>query len=183
MGRFQLRRRAAPGLSDDGPRTDGPRRAPTGMARPFLAATVLALLAILPAWAQDPLKSPECKSALDELERVLDEKAEGRERAQRVASARRKATVACLGRADGAATRSGAPYPPQAVPPPVISGAPPLRATPPAPPLAIARPTVITTCDPAGCWDSEGRRLNHVGPLLLGPRGPCLVQGGLATCP
>lgn len=153
------------------------------MARHFIAAIALALLALPPAQAQDPLKSAECKSALDGLERVLDDKTEGRERALRVAAARRSAMVACLGRADGAATRSGAPYPPQAVAPPVIAGAPPLRVTPPAPPLAIARPTVITTCDPAGCWDSEGRRLNHFGPLLLGPRGLCTVQGGVANCP
>ncbi len=53
----------------------------------------------------------------------------------------------------------------------------------PAPPLAIPRPTVITTCDPAGCWDSDGRRLNNMGPLLMGPRGPCTLQGGVANCP
>lgn len=153
------------------------------MARSLLAATALALFTLLPAWAQDPLKSQECKAALDELERVVGEKSEGRERAQRVASARRTAMVACLGRADGGATRSGAPYPPQVVAPPAIAGAPPLRTSPPAPPVAIPRPTVITTCDPAGCWDSEGRRLDNMGPLLIGPRGPCTVQGGLAHCP
>lgn len=154
------------------------------MVRSFLAATALALVAVLPAWSQDPLKSPECKAALDELERVLDEKTQGRERAHRVASARRHATVACLGRAGNAATRSGAPYPPQAVAPPVIAGPAAVRApAPPPPPLAIPRPTVITTCDPAGCWDSEGRRLDNFGPLLVGPRGPCTVQGGLAACP
>lgn len=152
------------------------------MARPFIAAA-LALGIFLPAGAQDPLKSPECKAALEALERVTDATSEGRERAQRVASARRSAMVACLGRAEGTGRRSGAPYPPQAVAPPVIEGAPPLRTAPPAPPLAIPRPTVITTCDPAGCWDSEGRRLHNMGPLLMGPRGPCTVQGGVAHCP
>lgn len=153
------------------------------MVRSLIAATALVLFVLTPAWSQDPLKSPECKSALVELERLLDEKPQGRERAQRVAAARRHAMAACLGRADAAATRSGAPYPPQAVAPPNIAGAPAVRTIPPAPPLAIPRPTVITTCDPAGCWDSEGRRLNNIGPLLVGPRGPCTVQGGLASCP
>lgn len=170
-------------LSDKVARTDGPRRAPKAMTRRFIATAALALGLSMPGWAQDPLKSPECQAALAALERVTDAKSEGRERAQQVASARRSAMVACLGPAEGRGTRSGAPYPPQAVPPPVIAGAPPVRTIPPAPPLAIPRPTVITTCDPAGCWDSEGRRLNNMGPLLVGPSGPCTVQGGLATCP
>ncbi|MES3003980.1 MAG: hypothetical protein V4787_25035 [Pseudomonadota bacterium] len=55
--------------------------------------------------------------------------------------------------------------------------------SPPSPPLAIPRPATISSCDPAGCWDSEGRRLNNQGPLLLGPRGPCLQQGGVVSCP
>ncbi|MDF2465162.1 MAG: hypothetical protein K0Q43_3397 [Ramlibacter sp.] len=140
-------------------------------------------------WAQggDPLKSPECKAALDELERRVEEKTEGAARAQRVASARRFAATACLGRSEGNARRSGAPDPPQVVRPPVITALPPAPPLPgmvaPPPPVPIPRPTVITTCDPAGCWDSEGRRLNNMGPLLMGPRGPCTVQGGLASCP
>jgi hypothetical protein len=53
----------------------------------------------------------------------------------------------------------------------------------PLPALAIPRPTVITTCDPGGCWDSAGHRLNNLGPMLVGPRGPCTLQGGIANCP
>ena len=160
------------------------------MIRCFIAAAVLGPLATAAAWAQasDPLKSAECKVALDGLEGVLAENTLGAARAQRVAAARRQAADACLGRSDDNRARSGAPQPAQAVRPPLTTAkpaasSPPPAATPPQPPLAIPRPTVITTCDPAGCWDSEGRRLNNMGPLLLGPRGPCTVQGGVATCP
>jgi len=139
------------------------------------------------AQGADPLKSSECKAALDELERRVEERTEGGARAQRVASARRLAAAACLGRSAGNAVRSGAPEPAQVVRPPVITALPPAPTLPaavaPSPPVSIPRPIVITTCDPAGCWDSEGRRLNNMGPLLMGPRGPCTVQGGLATCP
>lgn len=156
----------------------------------FITALALALSALTLAWAQspDPLKSPECKAALDELEHVLGEKTQGSARAQRVGAARRHATNTCLGGGDDKRVRSGAPNPAQAVRPPVIGAPPAVSPAPPAAklpalPLAIPRPTVITTCDPAGCWDSEGRRLDNMGPLLMGPRGPCTVQGGLATCP
>jgi hypothetical protein len=155
----------------------------------FITALALLACASNGVWAQggDPLKSPECKAALDELERRVEEKSEGAARAQRVASARRLAAAACLGRSEGNARRSGAPDPPQVVRPPVITAlpaAPPLPGmVAPPPPVPIPRPTVITTCDPAGCWDSEGRRLSNMGPLLMGPRGPCTVQGGLASCP
>jgi len=159
------------------------------MIRCFIAAAVLAPVATAAAWAQglDPLKSVECRVALDGLEGVLAEKTQGAARAQRVAAARRHAADACLGRSDDNRVRSGAPQPAQVVRPPVTAATPPAPSLPPAatppPPLAIPRPAVITTCDPAGCWDSEGRRLNNMGPLLVGPRGPCTVQGAVATCP
>lgn len=69
------------------------------------------------------------------------------------------------------------------VPPPVIDGPPAIVTEPPWPPVAIPRPAVVTTCDPGGCWDSEGRRLNQVGPLLVGPHGACTMQAGAAQCP
>lgn len=154
----------------------------------FLRSVAAAALVLAPAaaWPQDPLKSQACKAAIGQLEQILDEKPHAPARAQRLAAARRDAAVACLGRSDQGRLRSGAPHPPQAVAPPVVTAAPsaPLpRSEAPPPPLAIPRPTVITTCDPAGCWDSEGRRLNHMGPLLVGPRGACTVQGGLVNCP
>lgn len=155
----------------------------------FLSTLALCALAANAMAAQtgDPLKSPECKTALDELERRVEAKTEGSARAQAVESARRAAAAACLGRSEGERVRSGAPDPAQVVRPTAIPGVPhsptpPAVAAPP-PPLSIPRPVVITTCDPAGCWDSEGRRLNNIGPLLMGPRGPCTVQGGTASCP
>lgn len=69
------------------------------------------------------------------------------------------------------------------VPPPVIDGPPAIVAEPPRQPLVIPRPTAVTTCDPGGCWDSQGRRLNQVGPVLMGPHGACTMQAGAAQCP
>jgi hypothetical protein len=54
---------------------------------------------------------------------------------------------------------------------------------PPPPPLRVDRPAVITACDPGGCWDSNGTRLNRAGPVLLGPTGACSVSGGFVHCP
>ena len=59
---------------------------------------------------------------------------------------------------------------------------------PPDPPVAVAPPVyvappVVTTCDSAGCWDSNGHRLNNLGPMLVGPRGACTVVAGTVQCP
>jgi hypothetical protein len=151
----------------------------------FAAAASTALSA--QAAEADPLSSGECMAARDELEKALSDPAANRqERSERLARARRQAALLCLGREAGGRERSGAPEPPQRVPPPVISVRP-AQAPPPAvaspQPALIPRAAAITACDPAGCWDSEGRRLNNMGPLLIGPRGPCTVQGGLLNCP
>lgn len=154
----------------------------------FIAALVLAasMAPVLRAQEGDPLKSDACKAALGVLEQVAAEPA-SKAKAARVAAARKDAAAACLGRSDDRRARSGAPDPVQAVPPPVVAAPARPTAAPdaalPTPALQIPRPIVITTCDPAGCWDSEGRRLNSMGPLLMGPRGPCTLQGGLANCP
>jgi hypothetical protein len=145
----------------------------------------LALAAATTAAADDRLDSPECRAARAELERQIEEPQA--RRGERLERAQRRAADVCLGQASGAARqRSGAPEPPVTVPPPVIStprAAAPAEIVAPRPPVQIPRPTVITTCDNAGCWDSEGRRLNQTGPLLIGPKGPCTVQAGLVTCP
>ena len=154
----------------------------------LIAALLLAAPLAAQAQPRDPLSSAECMAARAALEAALnDEVSSRRARAERLATARRHAALACLGPASGQPQRSGAPEPAQAVPPPVIAvpRAQPTPASPspaPLPPLAIPRPATITTCDPAGCWDSDGRRLNQMGPLLMGPRGPCSVQGGVVTC-
>jgi hypothetical protein len=135
----------------------------------------------------DPLSSSECTAARDELENVLSEP--GRKaRDERLLRARRQAAAVCLGRDSGSRERSGAPQPAQAVPSVALPSArpapaPPLPAIAPAPPPVAVPRAAITTCDPAGCWDSEGRRLNNMGPLLMGPRGLCTLQGGVLNCP
>ena len=158
----------------------------------FIATLLLAAAASAALSAQaveaDPLNSSECMAARDELEKALNEPAPNRQaRSERLARARRQAALVCLGREAGGRERSGAPEPAQAVPPPVISvrpaQAPPPAVASPQPPLAIPRSAAITACDPAGCWDSDGRRLNNMGPLLMGPRGLCTLQGGLLNCP
>jgi hypothetical protein len=153
-------------------------------------AFLIAAGAVLAAYAQaaDRLDSPECRSARGELDAALDDPGMGRaERAQRLAAARKHVLAICLGPASAQPQRSGAPERVVAVPAPILSVPPvhpvPPVATAPLPPLAVPRPAVITTCDPAGCWDSEGRRLNNLGPMLVGPRGLCNPQGGIANCP
>jgi hypothetical protein len=137
------------------------------------------------AGSGDPLDSPECRAARAELEQALDGSgADGRQRLER---ARRQARELCLGRADAQPQRSGAPDVPAIVPAPVLAPPRPLPLPPPAAssagPVLIPHATPITTCDPGGCWDSEGRRLNQTGPLLMGPNGLCTMQSGRVTCP
>ena len=158
----------------------------------FLAALILAVASAAasaaPARQGDALDSPECAEARAELDSLLaDPATREKTHAAALARARKQAALACLGRAGDDRERSGSPYPATGVAPPAIAPSP-ARATPPAlpppqPALVIPRPTAITACDAAGCWDSEGRRLNNIGPMLVGPRGPCIVQGAVATCP
>ena len=59
----------------------------------------------------------------------------------------------------------------------------PLESTRPVVPQS-RMPTVITTCDAAGCWTSDGRRLERVAPdMFVGPRGICSGQGVMLQCP
>ncbi|HWI82464.1 hypothetical protein [Ramlibacter sp.] len=145
---------------------------------------LLAALAPLLAGAADadPMLTPKCLAARGELEALLVQL--GPKPDPRLEQARRRAADLCLGRASGRPQRAGAPEPALVVPPTAAAA---MRETPPpavaAPPPVIPRPTVVTTCDPGGCWDSQGRRLNQMGPLLVGPGGVCSVQGGLVNCP
>ncbi len=153
--------------------------------RRVVAAVLLAIFPLL-LYAQDrdPLASPECDAARAELEQALNDPATGRSRPNdRLARAREKAAAVCLGGTDGKRERTGAPEPVQVVPPPLTRPASLPEPAPARAPLVIPRPMAITTCDPAGCWDSEGRRLNIMGPLLIGPQGLCSVQGGMVSCP
>ncbi|HSW17321.1 MAG TPA: hypothetical protein VLJ86_08855 [Ramlibacter sp.] len=157
---------------------------------PWAAATGFALVfALVPTLAQtqgdaDPAKSSACAQALARLEALQVDKAP----AAATEQARQQASQACL--------RGPAPKqpPPRAVqtpaallPLPLPLPAPAAQAMPPAlpsAPLRIERPEAVSHCDPGGCWDSEGRRLNRVGQDVLGPRGGvCMPMGGTLWCP
>ena len=181
------------GVSAIAARTGAGRATPTAM-KPIVPVLLLAALASFghAASSGDPLDTGACRAARAELDEALA--AAGARPDARLERARRTARNVCLGRASANPQRSGAPDPPAVVPPPPPPPAlaaprpapqpPPLPATVPPPvPLPVPRPTTITTCDPGGCWDSQGRRLNQAGPLLLGPNGLCTVQGGQVTCP
>ncbi|HYD74417.1 hypothetical protein [Ramlibacter sp.] len=149
------------------------------------AALLLASLSVLPAQggADDPLKSPACGRSIAALEAART----GPAGAAAVEGLRRQATQDCLG-GSGARTRpSPTTQPPVSVAPPVVDvpqpPPAPVAAPPPPPPVDIERPAVITSCDAAGCWTSDGVRLNRSGPLLLGPGGACVTSGHVVRCP
>lgn len=76
------------------------------------------------------------------------------------------------------------PYPTIVVPQIVIPETRPPAVNLPQGPVQIQRPPSITSCDPGGCWSSDGTRLNRLGPELTSPRGGiCNPQGGTANCP
>jgi len=164
----------------------------TAWIRLLLPALLLAGSAARQAAAQgdiDPMHSPECATAQGVLERALQEAVGGSADArQALDAARKQALDICLGPQTGHTERSGAPASPIAVPSPSFTAHGGGRAmhaptvTPPAPP-SVAPPTVITTCDASGCWDSQGHRLNSMGPVLIGPQGVCALQPGAVRCP
>lgn len=153
----------------------------------IIAALLLAIVPALTHAQADPLASPKCLAARAELEQALDDADGSRgSSAERLTLARAQSAVACLGLDNGTRQRFGAPEPPRVVIPPLITDrhAPRLlKLDSVPPPLAIPRPTVVTTCDASGCWDSEGRRLNNAGPVLMGPRGLCSGTGNTFNCP
>jgi len=103
-----------------------------------------------------------------------------------LAAAQRRAARSCL------ASRADPPLPgrlaqpPVAVPPVANARPPPTSTAPTLPPTRSPGPTApvsITSCDAAGCWTSDGARLNRVGPTLWGSRGACSVVGAVVQCP
>jgi hypothetical protein len=158
---------------------------PTRKALIVIAAALAAQAHAAPA---DPLRTPECATARAALEASLDEPLQSRrDHPERLARARKQVLDSCLGRMNANPERSGAPDPPVAVPPPIIEVPRTAQARRPAPvarpELVIPRAATITACDPAGCWDSSGRRLNNMGPVLVGPHGVCIPQAGQVNCP
>jgi hypothetical protein len=159
---------------------------------PVIAAIACTCLS---AQEGDPMATPECVAARQQLEEALAAPVAR----ERLAAVRRQAALVCLGRkAPPAPTgrfdelrtgrfdelRTGRFVPPPVavvpIPVPPSPAVPPLAALPP---LSIPRAPAITSCDAAGCWDSNGQRHNAQGPVLVGPRGTCTVQAGLLNCP
>jgi hypothetical protein len=162
-------------------------------------AAALATIAIA-APSNDRLQSAGCVNAMSALHDVEDavvtsaKSGKGTGAADsrviaKLAELKRVAAQTCLG-GDGSLT----PLPqhigqqPIAVAPvtvsPNASGARvPANTSPLLPPLSVAPLKSIASCDAAGCWASDGTRLQRVGPNLLGPKGFCTVQGSVLNCP
>jgi hypothetical protein len=133
--------------------------------------------------------TPACDSALAALRAEEDAAIASRARSTatspppaRLLAQRRVAARVCLGAAD-APRPAAAVRPPVGVPGIVLPASPPAAtAISPAPPQQ--RPLLtVTSCDALGCWASDGTRLQLQGQQLLGPRGMCLRQGDVLTCP
>lgn len=91
--------------------------------------------------------------------------------------------AACLGAGAQPVTVHIIQGPVIVVPPPAIDGPKPPALVPPQAPVEVPRNAAVTTCDPGGCWDSQGRRLERSGPVFVTPRGTCTVQAGEVRCP
>ena len=148
-----------------------------------------------PAGAQaspDLLKTPECLAARQQLD---DAFTAGGPRA-RLDAARERAALKCFGVKPSLPPESRVVSPPVVVDPirlrpeaalsraSVVVAQPAAPAvSPPLPSVAVQRSPAVTSCDAAGCWDSDGARYNQQGPVLVGPRGICTVQAGVLNCP
>ncbi len=136
--------------------------------------------AALPSAPGSAALSPEQRNALARLQRA--------------------AARDCLGSDAGPGAAASSPPAGAGSAPPQRNGAAPVQprtrpssspgmvapAGPPAPPrAAVPQPPLntITACDAAGCWASDGTRLNRMGSGLLGPRGLCTQQGAVLSCP
>jgi len=154
-------------------------------------APALALLlfaaAALRAQEQDPLKSPACAAALQQLEAARA----ARDPADRIEALRGDAARTCLGLGSPPSRPGRVAQPPTAVPPPAIEvphaatpPAVPAPPPPPAPPVKVDRLPTPAHCDAGGCWVDDGSHQRYVPPSLVGPSGmPCIQQGGQVYCP
>jgi hypothetical protein len=151
-------------------------------------ALVIMLIGGLPAIAQAQDMSladaPACRDAL----RALDARTAARAARSELEPLRRRAARACLGGPEAAASapraRVQTPMPVPPVAPPAPRGATPAAVD--VSPPRVAAPLTLGGCDPAGCWTSDGTRLQRVGPggPLLGPNGlVCTVSGAQLHCP
>jgi hypothetical protein len=158
----------------------------------------LLCLAVPAASATDAdLQSNACQGALESLQAREAELAAAA-RANTPASAptdarwqalRGQAARACLGRDSAASAPPGRlAQPPVVVPPVVVPPAPAeaaQRRSPaplPAPVPGHRPPVTVMSCDPLGCWTSDGARLPHAGRNPLDARVRCSVQGRVVMC-
>lgn len=147
----------------------------------FLALALSLAGAAAAAQATDPLKSPECGTALATLQAARSRGSSDTE------SLRRQAATTCLGSPNPPTRPARVVQAPIVVPPPTIEAPtrrplPPIPAPPP-PAVQVERPPTISSCDAAGCWVTQGSRLQHVTPNLMGPAGLCALAPGAAGCP
>jgi len=155
------------------------------------AVAVLLLLAPC-AWASEAdMHSSACRDALAALRARATaiapaaSPASGRPPAADDATwraLRAKAARVCLGGAPDALPPRGATSP--EVVPPVTTASPaaPAPAARAAPPPARTLPPLVTLCDGAYCWTSDGERLPQVGRSPFDPRVQCSVQGRVVVC-
>lgn len=166
--------------------------------RPAGILVVLALVSSAHPAHADPLKSRGCVDAVAALDDV--ERATAASRASqakgvvadaatmaRLRGLRHQAARLCLGGApdEEPGVLSRAPVPTVQAQPRMPLPTPAATATGPRtpPPPAIAPLRSITSCDAAGCWASDGSRLQKMGPDLLGPHGLCRTLGTVLSCP
>ena len=99
---------------------------------------------------------------------------------------RAEAARACLGRESAASAPLPRSAQPPVVVPPVVPPAERAAGRPPAPlpaPLPGHKPPpTVMSCDPLGCWTSDGARLPQIGRNPLDARVHCSVQGRLVVC-
>lgn len=143
-------------------------------------------LAVPVGAADDLMYSEPCRQALQALSAAeVSRAASGPMR-----EVRQRAATLCLG--PGAVVAASAPQARSAAPVPLlrVDRLQPLPATrsalqllPTVPVRPPVGPRTVTTCDAAGCWASDGSRLQQQGPLLVGPRGVCTQTAGVLNCP
>jgi hypothetical protein len=172
---------------------------------PFVLVLVIAAQAFAARSASpapppgDPLQSPACLGALEALQAqeatlaAAPPASGGAHELRRPAvgagleASRRRATRACL--ASSADPQRPLPPPGRLAQPPIAVpplGAARLAAPPvvlPGTPALPPQPRFVTSCDPGGCWTSDGSRVNRVGPTLWGSRGACITVGTVTQCP
>lgn len=159
----------------------------------------------LPAGAQapDPPQSCACVQALavlNDVEEALRPRTGAQAQAgsdqrllrDRLVVLKQRAASMCLGRAAASASIARPVPAGPAVKEPLRQAGPPVTPSQPAarPPLAQTAPAPmpapllsLVSCDAAGCWASDGTRLQRSGTLLLGPRGYCSAAGSVLNCP